>query len=79
MPINYIILANFYRILPDFGPKTPLFWRFCPTFGFRQVGRYVWTPLLGERLQIEIEEDNTKAVAVQKCGVVVGHLPSGGS
>ena len=33
---------------------------------------------MGERLQVEVEEDNSndaRAVAVQKCGVVVGHLP----
>ena len=34
--------------------------------------------MLGERLQIEIEKDNrsdARAVAVQKGGMVVGHLP----
>ena len=34
--------------------------------------------MLGERLQIEIEDDNSndaKAVAVQKRSIVVGHLP----
>ena len=34
--------------------------------------------VLGERLQIEIEEHNNhdaRAVAVQKGGILVGHLP----
>ena len=42
------------------------------------IYKRVWTPVLGERLPITIEEDNNndaRAVAVQKCGVVVGHLP----
>ena len=42
------------------------------------IYKRIWTPVLGERLQVKVEEDNSndaRAVAVQKCGVVVGHLP----
>ena len=42
------------------------------------IYKRVWTPMLGEKLQIEIEEDNrndARAVAVQKREMVVGHLP----
>ena len=38
----------------------------------------IWSPVLEERLQIEIEDDNSndaRAVAIQKHGIVVGHLP----
>ena len=36
------------------------------------------TPVVGEKLQIDVEEDNDndpRAVAVLRSGVVVGHLP----
>ena len=42
------------------------------------IYKRVWTPMLGEKLQIAIEDDNSndaRAVAVQKHGMVVGHLP----
>ena len=42
------------------------------------IYKRMWTPMLDERLQIEIEKDNrndARAVAVQKGGMVVGHLP----
>ena len=42
------------------------------------IYKRIWTPMLGERLQIEVEEGNrndARAVAVQKRGMVVGHLP----
>ena len=37
----------------------------------------IWTPMLEERLQIELEETNSNDAryTVQKDGVVVGHLP----
>ena len=41
------------------------------------IYKRIWTPMLGERLQIEIEEDDrndARAVAIQKGGMVVGHL-----
>ena len=37
-----------------------------------------WTPVIGEELCVQIEEDNTFdefAVAVQKDGAIVGHVP----
>ena len=42
------------------------------------IYKRVWTPMLGKKLQIAIEDDNSndaRAVAVQKHGMVVGHLP----
>ena len=40
--------------------------------------KQTWTPFLGEKLLIGIEEDNgndARAVAILKGGIVVGHLP----
>ena len=42
------------------------------------IYKRVWSPMLGEKLQIEIEEDNrndARAVAIQKRGKVVDHSP----
>ncbi len=42
------------------------------------IYKRIWTPMLGEILQIKLEETNSndaKAIAVQKDGVIVGHLP----
>ena len=42
------------------------------------IYKRMWTPVVGEKLPISLEEDNEndpRAVAVLNCGVVVGHLP----
>ena len=42
------------------------------------ICKRIWTPVLGERLQVELEETNSndaRAVTVQRDGVIVGHLP----
>ncbi len=42
------------------------------------IYKRIWTPTVGEKLQLRPEEDNQsdpKAVAVLKHGVIVGHLP----
>ena len=42
------------------------------------IYKQTWTPFLGEKLLIGIEEDNSndaRAVAILKGAVVVGHLP----
>ncbi len=39
------------------------------------VYKRIWTPTVGEQLQLRPEEDDPRAVAVLKHGVIVGHLP----
>ncbi len=44
----------------------------------RHVYKRIWTPTVGEQLQLRPEEDNEsdpRAVAILKHGVIVGHLP----
>ena len=38
----------------------------------------IWTPRVGEQLQLKHEKDNSndvRAVAIAKDGIIVGHLP----
>ena len=42
------------------------------------IYKRIWTPMLGEILQIELEETNSndaRAITVQKDGVIIGLLP----
>ena len=42
------------------------------------IYKSIWTPLIGEVLTAELEEDNTEdqyAVAVIRAGTIVGHVP----
>ena len=42
------------------------------------VYKRIWTPRVGEQLQLKHEEDNSndvRAVAIAKDGIIVGHLP----
>ncbi len=42
------------------------------------VYKRIWTPNVGEQLQLRPEEDNERdprAMAVLKHGIIVGHLP----
>ena len=50
--------------------------QFCVVRGHRVYK--LWTPVVGEKLLIDVEEDNDndpRAVAMLRSGVVVGHLP----
>ena len=40
------------------------------------IYKRVWTPVVGEKLPVDIEEDDDpRAVAVRTCGIVVGNVP----
>ena len=42
------------------------------------VYKAIWTPVIGEELEVKTEEDNNHdqhAVAVVKDGLVIGHMP----
>ena len=39
------------------------------------IYKRIWTPMLGEILEIKLEETNSNDPRVQKDGVIVGHLP----
>ena len=38
--------------------------------------KQVWTPLVGDKLPVNIEDDADDAVAIRTCGIVVGNVSS---
>ena len=39
------------------------------------ICKRVWIPVVGEKLPVDIEDDDPRAVVIRTCGIVVGNVP----